>query len=277
MSTEPAVGYTHKRIDDMEAIWGGGFKRARGELGVTAFGISVSDLPPNIDFIPPHAHTFDNQEEIYIALSGSGAIGIEGELVPLTTDTAIRVGPSANRKQISGPEGLSLLSVGGILDAAYEPFPFQKLGAPVPGLDELPGVIAAKTNESVSDYTFMAYDDMDPAVYEDRGVTVYPVRRSLGISAFGVSRLDLEYMDGVEWNNGYPNHKHEDNGQEEVYVIAEGSGQLLIGEELIDLKPREMVRVAPDVTRKLIPSEEGLRVYAFGATTGQAYDAPERR
>jgi mannose-6-phosphate isomerase-like protein (cupin superfamily) len=277
MSTEPAVGFTHKRIDEMEAIWGGGFKRARAELGVTSFGISVSDLPPNIDFIPPHAHTFDNQEEIYIALAGSGAIGIEGELIPLTTDTAIRVGPSANRTQISGPEGLSLLSAGAILDGVYEPFPFQVLGAPEPGLDELPGVIAAKANESVSDYTFMPYDDMEPSVYADAGVTVYPVRRSLGISSFGVSRMDLEYQEGVEWNNGYPNHKHEDNGQEEVYVIAEGSGQMLIGEELIDIKPREMIRVAPDVSRKMIPSEEGLRFYAFGATPGVPYDAPERR
>ena len=37
--------YTVKRIDEMEAYYLGAMKRARAELGVTAFGLQVMDLP----------------------------------------------------------------------------------------------------------------------------------------------------------------------------------------------------------------------------------------
>ncbi len=43
--------YAVKKIDDIEAIFGGAFKRARAELGVESFGMQVLDLPPNL----PHA------------------------------------------------------------------------------------------------------------------------------------------------------------------------------------------------------------------------------
>ena len=46
--------YTAKRIDDMEAIFGGGFRKARSELGVTSFGMQVLDFPPNADQYPEH-------------------------------------------------------------------------------------------------------------------------------------------------------------------------------------------------------------------------------
>ena len=37
---------TAKSIDDMEAIYGGLARRARAELGVTAWGMLVFTLPP---------------------------------------------------------------------------------------------------------------------------------------------------------------------------------------------------------------------------------------
>jgi len=37
-------GCTVKRIDEMEAIYGGAYKRARAELGVTSFGMQVIDF-----------------------------------------------------------------------------------------------------------------------------------------------------------------------------------------------------------------------------------------
>jgi hypothetical protein len=38
---------TVKSIDDMEAIYGGLARRARTELGVTAWGMQVFTLPPH--------------------------------------------------------------------------------------------------------------------------------------------------------------------------------------------------------------------------------------
>ena len=55
--------YAVKKIDDMEAIFGGAFKRARAELGVESFGMQIIDMPPSYENYPEHDHTHDNQEE----------------------------------------------------------------------------------------------------------------------------------------------------------------------------------------------------------------------
>ena len=49
--------YAVKRIDDLEGAFGGAFKRARAELGVTSFGLQILDLPPNFDQYPDHDHS----------------------------------------------------------------------------------------------------------------------------------------------------------------------------------------------------------------------------
>src|SRR6186713_2431693 len=41
--------YAVKKIDDMEAVYLGAFKRARAELGVESFGLQVIDLPPDFE------------------------------------------------------------------------------------------------------------------------------------------------------------------------------------------------------------------------------------
>jgi hypothetical protein len=46
---------TLKRFDEMDSIQQGVFVRARAELGVSAFGMQVINLPPNSDHYPEHA------------------------------------------------------------------------------------------------------------------------------------------------------------------------------------------------------------------------------
>jgi hypothetical protein len=75
--------YTSKRIDEMEAIYFGAYKRVRAELGVSAFGIQVIDMPPNADQYPEHDHADDGQEEAYVAMRGAGQIEIDGERHPI--------------------------------------------------------------------------------------------------------------------------------------------------------------------------------------------------
>ena len=48
--------HTVKKIDEMEAVYLGAFKRARAELGVESFGMSIIDLPPNFENYPEHDH-----------------------------------------------------------------------------------------------------------------------------------------------------------------------------------------------------------------------------
>jgi hypothetical protein len=120
--------YTAKPIGEMEASYGGGFVKARAELGVSAFGMQVIQLPPDFGDYPEHDHSESGQEEVYLPIGGSGWIEIDGERVDLDTDTFVRVGPAARRKVYSGPEGLRVLAIGGAPGHAYQIEPSTELG-----------------------------------------------------------------------------------------------------------------------------------------------------
>ena len=125
-------GHAVKKIDDMEGIYGGAFKRARAELGVESFGMQVIDMPANFDGYPEHDHSEDGQEEVYLALRGGGEIEIEGERYPLDGDHMARVGPGVSRKVWPGDDGIRLLVVGGTVGSVYEPPDVSVLGNPDP-------------------------------------------------------------------------------------------------------------------------------------------------
>jgi mannose-6-phosphate isomerase-like protein (cupin superfamily) len=112
--------YTAKRIGDMQAGFGGGFVKVRAELGVTSFGTQIIRLPPGYSDYPEHDHADSGQEELFVALSGSGWMDIEGERVELDGETVVRVGPDTKRKVFAGPEGLQMLVVGGTPGEAYK-------------------------------------------------------------------------------------------------------------------------------------------------------------
>ena len=124
--------YSVKRIDEMEAVFGGAYKRARAELGVESFGMQVIDMPPNADAYPEHDHAEDGQEEVYVALRGSGEIDVEGERVRLDPDTMVRVASGTKRKVYTGDEPLRMLIVGGVPGRPYEAPDVSKLGSPDP-------------------------------------------------------------------------------------------------------------------------------------------------
>lgn len=121
--------YTAKRIDDMQAAFGGGFVKARAELGVTSFGMQVIRMPADYDDYPEHDHAADRQEEVYVALDGSGWIDIEGERVEFDQGVLVRVAPSAKRRVHSGPEGLQMLVIGGCPGEPFTISPFSELDA----------------------------------------------------------------------------------------------------------------------------------------------------
>ncbi|HEX6229950.1 MAG TPA: hypothetical protein VFZ41_10875 [Solirubrobacterales bacterium] len=124
--------YTVKRIDEMEAVYLGAFKRARAELGVESFGMGIIDLPPEFEHYPEHDHARDGQEEVFLALRGGGEIEIDGERFPLDAEHIARVGPGVKRKIWPGPDGVRLLALGGVPGSTYEAPDVSKLGEPDP-------------------------------------------------------------------------------------------------------------------------------------------------
>lgn len=122
--------YKVKKIDDMEGAFGGSFKRARAELGVTSFGFQILDIPPNWADYPEHDHEGDGQEEVYLVLRGSGEMSVGGDTITLDPDTMVRVSPGAKRKITPGGEGMRLLAMGGVPGGQFTAHPITELGGP---------------------------------------------------------------------------------------------------------------------------------------------------
>ena len=124
---------TVKRLEDFEAIFGGGVRRVRAGLGVTSFGIQVIELPPNFAGHPGHTHGHDDQEEVYTPLSGTVTlrIGDEEEEHVLEPGTFARVGSGEKRKLVSGDEPVRILCLGGMPGRVYDPPQWTEEGAPL--------------------------------------------------------------------------------------------------------------------------------------------------
>ncbi len=124
--------YAVKKIDEMDAVYAGAFKRARAELGINSFGLQVIDMPPNTDQYPEHDHAEDGQEEVYLPLRGSGEIEVDGERHPIDTETMARVSSGTSRKLWPGANGLRVLVIGGIPGKVYEAPEITELGVADP-------------------------------------------------------------------------------------------------------------------------------------------------
>ncbi len=123
---------TVKRIEDFEAIFGGGFRRVRAGLGVSSFGLAVMDLPPGFSDYPEHDQVHDHQEEVYTLLSGRATLRVGDEEHELEPGVWVRVGPEERRKILTGDEPARVIAVGGSPGRVYSPPEFTEEGGSVP-------------------------------------------------------------------------------------------------------------------------------------------------
>lgn len=105
---------TVKHIDELDSYEGRGtFMFARKGLGVTSFGMNVGRWPAGYESYPDHDHSKDGQEEVYFVVDGSATLHAGDETFELSRGTFARVGPSQRRRLVPGPEGVTLLALGG--------------------------------------------------------------------------------------------------------------------------------------------------------------------
>jgi quercetin dioxygenase-like cupin family protein len=114
------VSYTAIDAADIPYTWGT-FKFVRHHLGATAFGISQIDFPAG-KVGSEHDESESRQEEIYLCLSGGGALEIEGATVEMRPGRYILVPPESKRRPSAGDEGMSFLVIGGVPGGVYEPW-----------------------------------------------------------------------------------------------------------------------------------------------------------
>src|SRR3954447_4117915 len=106
-------------IDDLPTLWDGLAKLVRPGLGITAFGANIMELPPDYS-TKSHDESGSGQQELYVALRGTGSVDIDGTAHPLDADHLVKVDPGTARVLSSGPDGLRVLCVGGVPGGVYE-------------------------------------------------------------------------------------------------------------------------------------------------------------
>jgi mannose-6-phosphate isomerase-like protein (cupin superfamily) len=92
---------------------------------------------------------------------------------------------------------------------------------------------------------------------------------------FGRKHLDSRDLGISHWRYA-PNLRnpggHHHREQEEAYVVVSGSGRVLVGDEVHELKPWDVVRVAPQVIRSFEAGPDGLELIAVGGPRPEGGD-----
>jgi len=118
----------------------------------------------------------------------------------------------------------------------------------------------------MADYTVKRIDDMEAAFLG----AFKRARAELGVESFGMQVMDLP-----PHLEQFPEHDHSESGQEEVYVVMSGRGELEVEGERVPMDPDTIVRVGPRAKRKIYTGDEAMRVLALGGVPGSAYEPPE--
>jgi mannose-6-phosphate isomerase-like protein (cupin superfamily) len=97
---------------------GPGFRKIRGALGITAFGMNAIVLPPGIE---TGRHFHERQEEVYFVHSGRLEMDLgDGETQALEPGSVVRVAPATVRRMRNvGDEDAVYVVVGGAAGEGY--------------------------------------------------------------------------------------------------------------------------------------------------------------
>jgi quercetin dioxygenase-like cupin family protein len=90
-------------------------------------------------------------------------------------------------------------------------------------------------------------------------------RKHLDSRDLGVSHW--RYAPGLRSPQG---HSHRE--QEEAYVVVAGSGRMRLGDEVVEVRTWDVVRVAPEVVRAFEAGPDGLELIAVGGPRPEGGD-----
>jgi quercetin dioxygenase-like cupin family protein len=114
------MSHTYVDVEEIPYTWGT-FKFVRHRLGVTAFGFTQIDFPPD-KVGSEHDEAESGEEEVYLCLAGGGTLEIEGEVVEMEPGRYILVPPGSRRCPAAGADGMSFLVIGGVPGGVYQPW-----------------------------------------------------------------------------------------------------------------------------------------------------------
>jgi mannose-6-phosphate isomerase-like protein (cupin superfamily) len=117
------------------------------------------------------------------------------------------------------------------------------------------------------DYTRISLDDIGRYPAMSGAPVLIPVRRELGIRAFGMNCWTAGVGEPVIERHSEP------DGDEEVYVVVRGRVRFRVGEDVFEAGPATVVHVPPDTLREAVAQETDTLVLAVGAKPGEVFEA----
>jgi hypothetical protein len=116
-------------------------------------------------------------------------------------------------------------------------------------------------------YQVASLDELDRVPVME-GLEWRPIRRRLGIRAFGVNAYTAEKVG--DWI--VEEHTEESLRHEELYLVVRGHATFTLGGDEVQAPAGTLVFVSdPDLKRKAVADEEGTTVLAVGGKPGEAY------
>ncbi|MEP6908913.1 MAG: cupin domain-containing protein [Actinomycetota bacterium] len=116
-------------------------------------------------------------------------------------------------------------------------------------------------------YEVAHIDDLDRFPVDDDGLLWRPVRRKLGIKAFGTNAYTAE-----KGNERVVEEHSEKDGAEELYFVASGRATFTLGDEEIDVPAGTFIYAEPGTKRGAVATEPKTTVVAFGAKPGVPHE-----
>ena len=116
-------------------------------------------------------------------------------------------------------------------------------------------------------YEVAHLDDLDRFPVDDEGLLWRPVRRKLGITAFGTNA----YTAAKGTERVVEEHSEQD-GHEELYFVASGRATFVLGDDEIDAPAGTFVHAEPGTKRGAVATEPGTTVLAIGAKPGVPHE-----
>jgi hypothetical protein len=121
----------------------------------------------------------------------------------------------------------------------------------------------------VSAYEVRRLDDFESIPVTGAGVTWRPVRRTLGVRAFGINA----YTADESGQHVVEEHTETQLGHEEVYVVVRGRARFTLGDDEHDVDAGTLVYLRDPATRRAaVALEPGTTVLAVGGKPGEAYE-----
>jgi uncharacterized cupin superfamily protein len=258
----------HMESGHISAHW----RRLAAAAGATGVGLSRIEIDPGMWSTP--AHTHGRAEEIFFVLGGSGLLWQEGANFDLAeSDCFVFPGGMGPHTLKAGPEGVDVLAFSENIGDAATFLPRSKvswlgvswvetgtLEHPF-ALEAAQGPPEVKESSSLRPANLVRLKDVKAAGTSKK--TVGRIRRDLG-TAGGSRGSGLQHVAIAPGKISCPPHCH--SAEEELFVILEGEGEVLLGDEKYPLRRGHVVArpAGTGIAHAFRAGDSGMTLLAYG-------------